>query len=296
MSTTLYASRRNLNDFLTDILNVPSSIATIQTHLEEMSTACEGMWHQARRAVQHAPIIGVDETGWRLGRLPRWIWVAQSPGSAVFFLRERRDKQTAQEVMTDCKADVIITDRYNAYKQIDATRHQICRAHLLRDWKKLARAGPFQAIGEALVMEEKNLHRAHRTYRAGELTWAVFSALANELRDRQKLLCLQVGAGDGTAVARWFLKPEGVRAWTFLQHPRCPLTNNASERAVRPCVIQRKLSFGSKSDAGLLLMQRLWTVRSTAKLQRTHLFSLLRDALLASRQGAPSPLLISLAP
>ena len=35
--------------------------------------------------------------------------------------------------------------------------------------------------------------------------------------------------------------------WTFLNHPEVEPTNNAAERALRPAVIHRKLSYGVQS-------------------------------------------------
>jgi transposase len=37
--------------------------------------------------------------------------------------------------------------------------------------------------------------------------------------------------------------------WLFLNAPSIPLANNVAERRIRGCVIQRKISYGTTSDA-----------------------------------------------
>jgi transposase len=51
----------------------------------------------------------------------------------------------------------------------------------------------------------------------------------------------------------------------FLDDPRVPPTNNMAERALRPLVVLRKITFGHRSHAGAERMGRLMTVAETAK-------------------------------
>jgi hypothetical protein len=44
----------------------------------------------------------------------------------------------------------------------------------------------------------------------------------------------------------------GAALWTFLDHSDVEPTNNAAERALRPAVIHRKLSYGVQSQRGAL--------------------------------------------
>ena len=43
----------------------------------------------------------------------------------------------------------------------------------------------------------------------------------------------------------------------FLDDPRVPPTNNLAERALRPLVVLRKITFGSRSHAGATRMAKL---------------------------------------
>jgi len=48
-------------------------------------------------------------------------------------------------------------------------------------------------------------------------------------------------------------------------HPEVPPTNNLAEQALRPLVVLRKLTFGSRSRAGAERLANLLTVVETAK-------------------------------
>ncbi len=51
----------------------------------------------------------------------------------------------------------------------------------------------------------------------------------------------------------------------ILDDPRVPPTNNLAERALRPLVVLRKLTFGSRTDAGATRMAQLMTVAETSR-------------------------------
>jgi hypothetical protein len=55
--------------------------------------------------------------------------------------------------------------------------------------------------------------------------------------------------------------------WTFLAHPDLELTNNPSERALRPGVIARKLSSGVQSAWGGQFVARIMTVATSLEQQ-----------------------------
>ena len=69
-------------------------------------------------------------------------------------------------------------------------------------------------------------------------------------------------------------------------------TNNAAERALRPAVIWRKISYGSQSEAGCRFVERLASVVGTLRLQGREVLSYLVDAMRAFQHGSPPPAII----
>jgi hypothetical protein len=88
--------------------------------------------------------------------------------------------------------------------------------------------------------------------------------------------------------------------WTFLEHPGIEPTNNAAVdevfsagvRALRPAVIQRKISHGVQSAKGALCRSRLLTITTTLRQQGREVWDFLEQAWFAHYQGGvmPSPL------
>ena len=61
------------------------------------------------------------------------------------------------------------------------------------------------------------------------------------------------------------LKEHRKSLWLFLTNPKIPLTNNEAERRLRGFVIQRKISYGTTSDAGDKFRDRLHSLIETCK-------------------------------
>lgn len=53
--------------------------------------------------------------------------------------------------------------------------------------------------------------------------------------------------------------------WLFADHPGVPPTNNIAKRAIRKPVLWRENSFGSQSERGLRLVERMMTVIATLR-------------------------------
>jgi len=74
-----------------------------------------------------------------------------------------------------------------------------------------------------------------------------------------------------------------------VRDPRVDATNNAAERSLRPLVIARKVSGGTRSAVGSTTRMTLYSLCATAKLQGKDPKAIYQDLLLAP-PGAPSPL------
>ena len=290
-------SRRQADWFVSEVLGAPSSVGTIQKHLEEVSAGLEPGFEQIRAAIREVSTgIGLDETGWRLGNLPYWVWVAESDEMALYLVRQRRTKEVAQELVGDPAQRVFITDRYGAYSFLRPSHHQICHAHLLREFTAMsARDGPIGRIGTQLCALSRELQKQWARLKSGDRLSDDFVTWANvEVRPEWERLLNDAKAisSKEPAVVRWLLKEERLGlAWTFLDFDGVEPTNNGAERALRGPVIQRKLSWGSKSNAGLRLMERLWTAVETCRRQGRSVLDYITDAVNAFRNGSQVPIL-----
>ena len=69
-------------------------------------------------------------------------------------------------------------------------------------------------------------------------------------------------------------------------------TNNGAERALRPAVLWRKRSQGSRSEGGCRFVERMLTAVQTLRLQNRPALNYLVEAVSAHRRGLPAPTLI----
>ena len=81
--------------------------------------------------------------------------------------------------------------------------------------------------------------------------------------------------------------------WTFLDIAGVEPTNNVSERALRPAVIWRKLSFGTQSARGSRFVETILTVVETCHRQSRNSFQYLTAAMQAHFAEQPAPSLIT---
>jgi hypothetical protein len=69
--------------------------------------------------------------------------------------------------------------------------------------------------------------------------------------------------------------------FVFVEHPEAPSTNNLAERSLRPAVIARKISGGTRSDKGSTTKTRLLTLFGTWKVRQQPSLATCQHLLLA---------------
>jgi hypothetical protein len=289
-------SRRLVDWFISDVLDAPSSLGTVQNHLLEVSKSLQPGFEQVTAAIDEAAVVGVDETGWRLGAHPHWIWVLETEDVALYLIHQRRTKEVAQQILKDPGQRIFITDRYGAYGFLPTSQHQICHAHLLREFINMAsRDGPIGEIGAKLETLSREFQTQWSRVKSAERERADFIMwVNNSVRPEWERLLNEANLLGKTAppMIRWLLKEEHLGlAWTFVESEGVEPTNNGAERALRGPVIQRKLSWGSQSKEGLRLIKRLWTTAETCRRQGRNVLNYITEAVQAFRCRTQAPIL-----
>ena len=90
------------------------------------------------------------------------------------------------------------------------------------------------------------------------------------------------------------LRKYGGQLTTFLHKEEVEGTNNAAERALRPAVVMRKITGGSRSAAGARAWAILASVMRTAQQQGRDVVATIQDLLKAEWSGKPATLLTEL--
>jgi transposase len=245
--------------------------------------------------VQTQEVAHLDETSWRQGNQPAWLWVAVTTWVTVFVVRLSRGGHVARELLGQTFAGIVVTDRYSAYNWYPVRWRQLCWAHLLRDFEAMrGRGGCSEALGDALLVQAYQMLTWWHRVREGTLPHSTFRSYMTPLRREVEQL---VEAGSGCEVpktagtCREILKRRQA-LWTFVQVDGVEPTNTTAERALRPGVLWRKGSGGTQSSKGSRFVESMLTVVSTLKQPQRNVLAYLTEACDAALRGEAAPSLL----
>lgn len=289
-------SRREAVACLAELGEVDLSVGAL-ARLEEAASAALGPVVDAvAAAVQQAPVANVDETGWWQGKDRRWLWTVVTEALTLFHLDPHRSAAVVRGLLGPDWAGIVGSDRYSAYRYLPLARRQLCWAHLIREFRKIAAYNQHQRpLGTRLLDITTRIFAAWYRFRAATTDrpalLAELAPLQAELEDALETgldppHAAVAGAVCGNLLDSW------PALWTFAHVDGVEPTNNAAERALRPAVLWRKGSFGTQSDSGSRFVERILTVAATCKQQGRSLLDFLVSAVTAARLGLPPPSLV----
>jgi len=250
---------------------------------------------EARDLVEKQEVVHLDETSWRQDGQRAWLWVAVTSVVTVFAIRLSRGGQVARELLGETFRGILVTDRYSGYNWYPVRWRQLCWSHVLRDFEALRdRGGACEEIGDAMLVQAHQMFTWWHRVREGTLKRSTFRSYMTPLRrDVERLLEAgsQCGGAKTEGTCRELLKRRQA-LWTFVQVEGVEPTTNASERAIRPGVQRRKMSFGTQSEAGSRFVESMMTVVATLKQQNRNVLAYLTAAHEAALRGEPTPSLL----
>lgn len=302
--------KRGAAEALHDLYGLPISVGAVVDTQREASEALAAPYEEALSEAQAAPVKNADETSWREGNgkssARAWLWTLVTSKVIVFMIHKSRGQDAALRLLLGAKTaigDIVFgvlgTDRHGAYNFWPLRLRQFCWSHLIRDFTAIAeRSGASRRIGRQLVEEAQRMFAWLHRVRDGTLTRARFKVCMRSLRARVEALLLEGSMLGNTSTARTCAKllKASEALWTFVRVEGVEPTNNCGERAVRHGVIFRKLSGGTKSEAGSRFVERILTVHATLRLQDRPILPFLRAACEARLRRSAPPSLLPVAP
>jgi transposase len=287
-------SRRRAASFLTDIFNIPCSTGWTVKIQNLVSAALAGPYEELRSQLASQSQLFVDESPTKEHKRKAWLWVAVAPLLAVFGIFASRKRTSLRALIGDYKGIIINCDRAKMY--FDGDRLQWCWAHLKRDIQKLVDSPDrkVKRLGYDLRRQQRLLFEWWEKRKSGQITWQAFQAGVKPVRDEFNSLLVR-GCYSGNSRQMGFCEELDWHRnwlWTFTEVEGIEPTNNAAERALRPAVIQRKLSFGTQSAAGSRFLERLLTVSETCRLQNRSPYQYLVSLMQTTFKQQPAPSLL----
>ena len=287
-------SKRRASMFLGDLLNIPCSPAWTVKIQNLVSDAIAAPYEQLRSKLADEPQLYVDESPTKEKREKAWLWVAVAPLFTIFGIFATRKRESLVKLIGDYSGIILNCDRAKMY--LDGKRLQWCWAHLKRDIQKLIDSpdGQVKRLGHDLMRQQKLLFEHWRHYKGGHIKWSTFQSYVSPIREEVRCLLLR-GKFSGNAKLYGFcneLYDRREHLWTFTRTEGIEPTNNTAERALRPAVIYRKLSFGTQSASGSRYLERLLSVSETCRQQNRNAYEYLIEAMEAKFVGRSAPSLL----
>jgi transposase len=204
-----------------------------------------------------------------------WEWVLVSDRAVLHRIRLSRGRGVITEVLGEHRPRCWVSDRWGA-QQGHADAHQVCLAHVLRDVQYAIDAGEagFAPALRRLLCWAIAVGRRRPSLR--DSTLAQYRAKAERRLDCLLIMpaATEAGAGLLRQTKRW-----RGQFFTFITARDVPPTNNASERALRPSVIFRKVTNGFRSLWGADVHAQIRSVIGTGRLNGLSAYQAISRAL-----------------
>jgi transposase len=285
-------SKRRASLFLQDLLKMPCCPSLTIKMQNQVAAAIQAPYEQLKDELGKQDQLFMDESPTKQANKKAWLWTAVSSLFAVFAIFSSRKGDALPKLLGDSFRGIINCDRAKMYWQ--AKRLQWCWAHLKRDIQALIDHPDKQVkrLGHDLMRQVKLMFQHWKRYKAGKISWNTFRTYMRPVRKEINGLLLR-GEWSGNKRLVGMCKELYAHRewlWTFVDTKGIEPTNNTAERALRPAVIYRKLSFGTQSELGSRFIERMLTVSETCRLQNRSAYDYLTKAVTAhfSKQAAPS--------
>jgi transposase len=232
-----------------------------------------------------SPVQHMDETGMRENGQNGYVWTQATDGptaTRVFTYHRSRSGQVARDLL-GAYDGVLTTDFYAAYDTCGLSR-QRCWAHLARDVHTLGETYPDRPDVQDWCTAVLALKTKALALETAPLSLSDRAQAATQLEQQTHALARcywKTPAHPAHTLAKRLYRYEG-ELFTFIRVPGVAATNNLAERAIRPFVIARKISGGTRSPTGSGIRCDLATVFHTWAARGLNPFTTCRATLQTS--------------
>ena len=255
------------------------SVGELPSMVDEVAQLFGPAYARLLKLMRRQAAIHIDETSWRIDGTVHWLWVFVNDVVALYVVSRSRGSKVPQALLGADFDGVAISDFFSAYSPLDVEKAK-CWAHLLRDSHDLAKGKPPDSVrGQfhqrlhglflemGLALEEVAADAAGRARVHAEMRTRLATFAAERWKDWE---CQRLADR---------IKKHLDELLVWLINPAVRADNNVAERALRPAVVTRKTSFGSRSKAGAQAFARLLSIIETWDRQGMEFFTTAHAAL-----------------
>jgi transposase len=271
-----------LERLMFDLFGLEISEGALANMLEDSAPAFEKQANRIRERLLSGTALESDETSARVGKKTFWTWVFHHGDSAYFVIRPSRGKLVVEEFLGDARPEFWVSDRLGAQMGWATKEHQVCLAHLLRDIQYAIDSGDTVFAPDLMILLKWAIRVGRRR---PELTNATLAVYHSRLQSKLDALLKIEPNGKAAEKLQRIIKKYRQNLFVFVTNRAIPPTNNGSERALRPCVVFRKVTNCFRSVWGADLSASVRSVVETARRRGVRTL----DAIRLTLDGMPLP-------
>lgn len=273
---------RQVSRVLADLPGITVCPGAVARQVQRIAGWLEDDYEQLLVSVRAAPRVYVDESGWRTDGKNGYVWAVTTPTQTLYHIDKSRGGAVIERLLGKAFGGTLVSDFYSAYSAMNCKK-QKCLVHLLRELAETAQESPAFATGpffrKCKRLVKEMLLLKGRWNDMGDRRYA-----SRVRRLEARLDRLAQGDYDEPNAKRIGkrLRKFKHELTAFLWDKDLEGTNNAAERAIRPLVVARKISGGSRSENGADAFAKLASLLRTAGQQGKQMLATIKSLLTAA--------------
>lgn len=255
---------RQIAQLFKDLPGLSVCAGAIVKQIQRLGRWLDGKYRELKRQLRASGQVNGDETSWRIDGHNCWLWAFTDPTFTLYHIDPSRSGKVPLKLLGKSFDGTLTSDFYSAYDKLPGKK-QRCLTHLMREVRELKEKDQSFAdcpLSRRLMRWCREALRLKKQWE--ELDDRDYELKASRLEDR--LDQLANGQWDQPDAARLCKRLSRYRKQLtlFLWEAKLEGTNNAAERALRPVVIMRKITGGSRSEQGAAAWATLASLMQTA--------------------------------
>lgn len=309
-----HCSDSTIETWMEDVLQVPVSrgdLAKLCT--TTISDSLAEAYQELQAAIPRQKQLGSDETSLKDNGKRHWIWCITATAFTVFHIAKTRSREVLEKLVGTEFTGYLNFDYFSANCSFAWNywiQAQYCWAHLIRDIRFLEQHPDektkawaeqlldrsrrlFSAWHRRAEMSAEGFHRARLTHRDRFLELVRQAPSSKEAQNLAARFAIVEYTIVGSAAEDRPTYDMSADYFRFLFADSVEPTNNHSEQQIRHCVIDRRITQGTRGELGQRYHERLWTAVATCKKQGRSLFTFLHESITAKLHNQPAPSLLN---
>jgi len=272
---------RQVSQVFANLPRLSVCAGAIARQVQRIGDWFDGDYEKLNVALRCAEHVYSDETGWRTNGKNGYLWALTSPTHTLYHVDKSRAGEVIRKLLGKAFGGTLVSDFFSGYSKMDCKK-QKCLVHLLRELHESAEtctafaAGSFFKRSKRLIKQILLLKKQWETL--GERYLPQVALLEKRL---EELAAADYGEANAKRIGKR-LRRHLKELTAFLHEKELDGTNNAAERAIRPAVVVRKISGGSRSKNGAEAWAIVASVVRTARQQGKNVVETIKSLLMAA--------------